>query len=114
MTWTTQDIKTQIAYELHKYGGSLEELESELKGGQVKTAANTAAVVGALKSLGTIAAGTAATAGIVGGAGLYGVYKGNQDSNDKIDKKMQERQQYIDALNSLRAAAHETQTSGMR
>ena len=114
MKCTPQDIKASIAIELQKQGSSIEDFEVELSHGCTKTANALSAVVAALKSLGTIGAGTAAAGGLIGAGGIYGAYKGNQDSDDKINKKMQERQQYIDAMNSLQAAGQESQMSGMR
>lgn len=123
MKWTPQDIKVRLAIELQKQGSSLEEFEHELSelnkqaavGAGAAIGAGTkglSSLVGALKGLGTMAAGTAAAAGLTGAAGLYGAYKGNQHTEDMITKKQQEKQQYLDALNSLRAAAQESKASG--
>lgn len=125
MRWTPQDIKVRIGLELQKQGSSFEEFETELKNELTKTSAAGAgaaiatgskgigALVGALKGLGTMAAGTAAAGGLIGAGGIYGAYKGNQNTDDMITKKQQEKQQYIDALNSLRAAAQESQMANM-
>jgi hypothetical protein len=113
MRWTPQDIKAGIAYELDKQGSTLQDFESALEK-QALGLPSVGSITAALKGLGTVGAGSAAALGL-GAAGLgYGAYKGNQDSDDKIQKKLQEKQQYEDAIRSLQAALQENQISGMR
>jgi hypothetical protein len=105
MKWTPQDIKAAIHLSLEKTGHTLTDAEQALESHTLMKQSNIgSAIVAGLKGLGTIAGGVATAGGVAGGLGLYGAYKGNQDSDDKILKKMQERQQYEQAIQSLRAS----------
>ena len=110
---TAIDIKNYLAAELQKQGASLDDLEEAIKTAESlremcrnmeKIGFNLASPLTALGQFASAAGwGSLGVGALAGGIG-YGAYKLNQDSTDNQIKKMQEAQEYQDALKSLHDA----------